>query len=121
MVRSPNNPLGINQHAGDRKQVPLKLPVNLLEEIDNEVAVCGGTRTGFIESACRAALHPESVEQARPTPIAINPKLLKEAISTLASLKQTSLTREKKQKKPDQKLIEQWQQEIEELLLILDD
>ncbi len=131
MVRSPNNPLGINQHVGDRKPIALRLPVGLLEEIDNECGVMGGSRTQFIESACRAALHPEKlVEQVRakqsaePAPIAISPELLKEAVTTLLSLKEAALARELKLKKPDQESIRRWQQKIDELdgfLATLDD
>lgn len=120
MVRSPNNPLGINQHVGDRKPIALRLPVGLLEEIDNECGVTGGNRTQFIESACRAALHPEmlvqQVKASQSLPlVAISPELLKEAIATLSSLKQASLNRERKLRKPDQEMIERWQQEIDEL------
>lgn len=119
MVRSPNNPLGINQHAGDRKPIALRLPVGLLEEIDNECGVLGGNRTQFIESACRAALHPEmlvqQVKASQNLPIALSSELLKEAVTTLSSLKQASLNRERKLKKPDQEMIERWQQEIDEL------
>lgn len=130
MVRLPNNPLGINQHVGDRKPIALRLPVGLLEEIDNECGVMGGTRTQFIEEACRAALHPEKLvqqvkaRQAEPAPIAISPELLKEAVTTLLSLKEAALAREQKLKKPDQELIRQWQAKIDELdgfLATLDD
>ena len=116
MVRGPNNPRGINQHTGDRQPVPLRLPKSLVEEIDNWIGTAGGTRTGFIETACRDALDDQFTQSIRAVePKSGLPEVVKDAIATTLDLKQSALRAEQKKKKPNQDLIGQWQREIDEL------
>jgi hypothetical protein len=111
MVRGANNPKGVNQYAGDRRQVPLKLPQALIEQIDDAVGTGGGTRTGFIESACRYALEDSPKSQA----IALDPSLLIESLTTSLTLKKSALREELKKKKPNPSQVEQWKSEIDQL------
>lgn len=111
MVRAANNPEGKNQYAGDRRPVPLKLPQSLVDQIDDAVGVGGGTRTGFIESACRWALD----DSPKSSAIALDPSLLIESLTTSLSLKRSALREELKKKKPNQGQVEQWKSEIDQL------
>lgn len=87
-----------------------KPKIEVIEAIKTDIEQTGITKTEWLDAAVEAKLgRTESSEnQGLPDPV-------RDAIATAIGLKTVAISRERKNKIPDEKAIAQWEAEIEEL------
>lgn len=90
-----------------KKQLQIRLPQSIQNKLDQ---MTSDERNQLVRSAIATALFGQKSQDS---------PLIEEAITFFLENKRAAIARERKLKLPNQKLIEQWQKEIEELEVIL--